>query len=85
MKVKLSLIVILCALLFSSCGDDISTSRSTYPQLSYRVNNYETEIRNKVFPLDENYVLDEGHPYDKVETEEGYDLVFHFRKDNSIK
>jgi len=35
----------------------------------------------KSFKLDPGYILSDNHPYDRVETEQGYDLVFHFVKE----
>lgn len=33
---------------------------------------------NRTIVLDDGYVLNGGHSYDIVETEDGYDLILHF-------
>lgn len=35
---------------------------------------------NREIPIESEYVLDEAHSYDVVETEDGYDIVLHFVK-----
>ena len=33
---------------------------------------------DRIINIDNNYILDDGHSYDIVETENGYDLILHF-------
>lgn len=60
-----------------SAGRDISP---TYPRMEYRNSSYNLDPYNREIPIESGYVLDEAHSYDVVETENGYDIVFHFVK-----
>ena len=75
---KILLIFSVMSILFlSGCksGRDISTE---YPRLEYRNSSYNLDSYNREIAVDDGFVLDEGHSYDIVETEEGYDIVLHF-------
>lgn len=65
-------LVVLLGTTACSAGRDISP---TYPRIEYRLDPYNREI-----PIESEYVLDEAHSYDVVETEDGYDIVLHFVK-----
>lgn len=58
-------------------GRDISP---IYPRMEYRNSSYNLDPYNREIPIESGYVLDEAHSYDVVETEDGYDIVFHFVK-----
>ena len=60
-------ILVLSLLMLTGC------TRIIYQNTSYRFDEY-----NRTIVLDDGYVLDGGHSYDIVETEDGYDLIFHF-------
>ena len=60
-----------------SAGRDISP---TYPRIEYRNSSYNLDPYNREIPIESEYVLDEAHSYDVVETEDGYDIVLHFVK-----
>lgn len=48
----------------------------------YRNSCYNFDSSNLEITIREGYMLDEGHSYDLAETEEGYDITFHFVKEN---
>lgn len=82
MKMRKSGVLVLClAVLFGatacSAGQDISPS---YPRMEYRNSCYNLDPYNREILIESGYVLDEAHSYDVVETESGYDIVFHFVK-----
>ena len=47
----------------------------------YRNSSFNFDTSNLEIKIRENYMLDEGHSYDFTETEEGYDITFHFIKE----
>lgn len=64
----------------SGC-DDTGVGRDyspQYPGLRYRNSAYNRDPYNRDIPVQNGYALDEGHSYDVVETDGGYDLVLHF-------
>jgi len=70
-------LVVLFSAAACSAGRDISP---TYPRMEYRNSSYNLDPYNRKIPIESGYVLDEAHSYDVVETEDGYDIVFHFVK-----
>lgn len=58
-------ILVLSLLMLTGCTE--KWPRIIYQNTSYRFDEYNRTI-----------VLDDGHSYDIVETEDGYDLIFHF-------
>lgn len=73
----LGLAVLLGMTACSAGGRDISP---IYPRMEYRNSSYNLDPYNREIPIESGYVLDEAHSYDVVETEDGYDIVFHFVK-----
>lgn len=50
------------------------------PYISYHNSNFRFDEKNRKIEIADGYVMDEGHSYEWVETESGYDLVIHFVK-----
>ena len=48
------------------------------PRIVYQNTCYMFDEYNRTIVLDDGYVLNGGHSYDIVETEDGYDLILHF-------
>lgn len=48
------------------------------PRIVYQNTCYRFDEYNRTIVLDDGYVLNSGHSYDIVETEDGYDLILHF-------
>ena len=76
-RVLVLCLVVLLNATACSAGRDISP---TYPLLMYRNSSYNLDPYNREILIENGYVLDEAHSYDVVETEDGYDIVFHFVK-----
>lgn len=70
-------LAVLLGMTACSAGRDISP---IYPRMEYRNSSYNLDPYNHEIPIESGYVLDEAHSYDVVETEDGYDIVFHFVK-----
>ena len=49
-----------------------------WPRIIYQNTSYRFDEYNRTIVLDDGYVLDGGHSYDIIETENGYDIIFHF-------
>ena len=49
-----------------------------YPRLEYRNSHYNFDPFNREIHIEDGFILDEGHSYDVVETDSGYDVVLHF-------
>lgn len=49
-----------------------------YPRLEYRNSSYNFDPFNREIQIEDGFILDEGHSYDVVETDSGYDVVIHF-------
>lgn len=68
-----------CIILLSGCtsGRRVET---TYPRLEYRNSTHNFDPYNRELNIEDGYILDEGHSYDIVETDVGFDIVLHFVK-----
>lgn len=64
-------ILVLSLLMLTGCTEK-------WPRIIYQNTSYRFDEYNRTIVLDDGYVLDGGHSYDIVETEDGYDLIFHF-------
>ena len=49
-----------------------------YPRIVYRNSTNNFDPFNRVIPVKDGFVLDEGNSYDIMETDSGYDIVIHF-------
>lgn len=59
----------------------IDSKKGGYPRITYSQTSYYADIHNRTFDVPEGYVLNPGHAYDIIDTEEGKDIVFHFVKE----
>ena len=75
------LVVALVALTGCSSGRDAQAASQTYPHMVYWNSGYRFDQYNRWFEVQDGYLLDEGHTFDIVETECGYDLILHFVKE----
>lgn len=50
--------------------------RESWPRIVYQPTYW--TFNNRIIDIDDGYILDDGHSYDIVETEDGYDLILHF-------
>lgn len=64
-------LLILSLLMLTGCRATNWTPKIVCQPTVYRADNRTIEI-------EKGYVLDGGHSYDIVETEDGYDLILHF-------
>ena len=49
-----------------------------YPRVEYQNSIYRFDPYYRGITVESGYVLDDGHPYDIVDTDIGYDIVLHF-------
>lgn len=64
-------ILVLSLLMLTGCTEK-------WPRIIYQNTSYRFDEYNRTIVLDDGYVLNGGHSYDIVETEDGYDLILHF-------
>ena len=75
---KLLLIILMCALTLLFCGC-VATNEDKFPQL--RVCRSEWRADNLYIPLRDDHNFNIQHLYEEVETEDGYDIVIHVKKE----
>lgn len=74
----------LMIVLLSGCTvrvDNGTPPELKYPHIEYRNSSFNMDPLNREIKVEDGYVLDEGHSFDVVETDEGYDIVLHFIKE----
>lgn len=76
---KRIVLLICCVILLTSCSSGRKVE-TTYPRIEYRNSSTNFDPYNRELNITAGYVLDEGHSYDIVETDAGFDVVFHFVK-----
>lgn len=64
-------------LLLTGCS-----SNNEFPYIRYQHESFNFGRYNKTIDIPDGYILNQGYSYDIVETEDGYDLVLHFIKEN---
>ena len=70
-------VFILALLLLTGCDAGRSV-KAEYPQLLYYNSGYSYDKFNRKISIEDGFILDEGHSYDIVKTDGGYDVVLHF-------
>lgn len=65
-------------LVLTGCTSSEQSITPTYPHIEYRNSTYNFDPYNREISIPEGYVLDEGHSFDIVETDAGYDVILHF-------
>jgi uncharacterized protein (TIGR02452 family) len=73
-------ILVLSLLMLTGCTEK-------WPRIIYQNTSYRFDEYNRTIVLDDGYVLDGGHSYDIIETENGYDIIkeqYYKEIDNSI-
>lgn len=68
---------VLALLILTGC-DTGRSIEPKYPRLEYRNSSYNLDPFNREIQIEDGFVLDEGHSYDVIETDSGYDVVLHF-------
>jgi hypothetical protein len=63
------------AMLFGLCGCTSKDNSSQYPRILY---DHSASSPFRKIDIPDGHVLNDGHSYDIVDTEDGYDLVLHF-------
>ena len=77
MKKLIFLMMIMMMLTGCSSGDSKEYSEN-YPYVQYQHSKWTYDSNNQMVKIKDGYILDQGHSYDVVETENGYDLILHF-------
>lgn len=69
-KIIFLALLIVCSILLCSCD-------SNFPYLEYLNSGYRFDSDNQLIKLPDGYILNQGHPYDIVKTDAGYDVIVH--------
>lgn len=72
-KIVFLALLVVCSMLLCSCDPD-------FPYLEYLNSGYRFDADNQLINLPDGYVLNQGHPYDIVETDAGCDVIIHLIK-----
>lgn len=73
-------LIIAVLFLLAICGCEEQHSSNQFPRLLYQHSGWSA---SREITLGDGYILNEGHLYDMIETENGYDLVLHFVKEDT--
>ena len=76
------LAAILSLLLLCGCEKVEAFTNEVYPYFEYRNSSFNFDPLNRRVNVLNGYVLDEGHSYDISETDDGYDITFHLRRND---
>lgn len=76
---KNKIILILCIVAIMLTGCHGGGTKDNIVTLEYRNSSYNFDEKNKIIPI-EGYELNQLHPYDTEETEEGLKITFYFNK-----
>lgn len=84
-KIWLLLLVALIILTFVGCKNSNGQTFSeylveVYPYVEYRNSSFNFDTKNEKIQVIDGYTLNQGNSYEWVETEDGYDLIIHFKK-----
>ena len=69
-KIAVLTTLIATAMLLVGCLD--------YPYMEYQHSCWNADLCNRIVDIPEGFILNQGHAYDIVETENGCDIIFHF-------
>ena len=64
-------ILVLSLLMLTGC----TSKGESWPRIVYQPSYWKFD--NRIVDINDGYVLDDGHSYDIVETDDGYDIIFH--------
>ena len=77
MKCLRILLFVLILVLLTGCEAEPS-AEPQYPCLVYYNSSHNFDKFNRKILVEDGFVLNEGHSYDVVKTDSGYDIVLHF-------
>lgn len=69
--------LLIISFLLSGCEG----TSTTYPTLTYRNSSSDFDYLNREINIRDGHVLNEGHSFDIVETDQGYDIILHFTEE----
>lgn len=63
----------------------VGCSRTHYPYLRYKNSDADGDSKDRWIEVRDGHELSEGHSWDIIETDQGYDLVLHFVKTEGVR
>ena len=76
---RYKIILILCVAAMMLTGCSIYGPKGDTVTIEYRNSSYNFDEKNKIIPI-QGYELNQFHPYDTKETEDGLEITFYFNK-----
>lgn len=77
---RLVFLLMTMMMMLTGCASE-NDSNDNYPYIKYQHNVWTYDNYNKIVEIPNGYILDQGHSYDIIKTEEGYDVIFHIIKE----
>ena len=77
---RLVFLLMTMMMMLTGCASE-NDSNDNYPYIKYQHNVWTYDNYNKIVEIQNGYILDQGHSYDIIKTEEGYDVIFHIIKE----
>lgn len=74
-KMKKIIVTVLCTTILLTM---VACNTPKFPRVHYENSGWRYDSGDLYVEVDDGYVLDFSHPYDKAATDDGYDLIFHF-------
>lgn len=63
----------------------VGCSQTHYPYLRYKNSDADGDSKDRRIEVRDGHELSEGHSWDIIETDQGYDLVLHFVKTEGVR
>jgi hypothetical protein len=63
----------------------VGCSQTHYPYLKYKNSDADGDSKDRRIEIRDGHELSEGHSWDIIETDQGYDMVLHFVKTEGVR
>lgn len=88
MKKSLIVLILIALLALSGCNSNFKENfreeiEQNYPYVKYQHSYFDLDTSNREIEVLEGYILNQGHSYEWVETDSGYDLILHFESEGT--
>lgn len=78
---RLTALLLVLMLLLCGCEVDKDERGEGCPKLEYQNSQWEYDSKDMYIPIPDGYMLNQGHAYEIVATEDGYDIILHMIKE----
>lgn len=77
-KLIIIITLFLICLICGGCGSNSTKMRDTYPHITLESSAYYAD--DIYIPVSQEYTFNPQNYYNEIETEEGYDIIIHLKK-----